>query len=46
MTAGGGEEQLTKAKAILKTSVTGLLIVLASYSITYFVMFYAFKTQH
>lgn len=46
MTAGGGEEQLTKAKAILKTSVTGLLIVLASYSITYFVMFYAFQTQH
>ena len=38
MTAGGQEEQVTKAKDIIKRSVMGLIIVLAAYSITFFVM--------
>lgn len=37
MTAGGDEEPITKAKNILKASVIGLVIVLAAYSITYFI---------
>jgi len=38
MTAGGNEENVTKAKKILTTSVIGLMIILMSYSITAFVM--------
>ncbi len=38
MTAGGNEEQLTKAKNLLKNGTIGLLIVLAAYAITYFVV--------
>ncbi len=38
MTAGGNEEQLTKAKNLLKNSAIGLAIVLAAYAITYFVI--------
>lgn len=45
MTAGGNEDQVEKALNIFKRSVVGLIIVLASYSITYFVMSYAFKVS-
>ncbi len=38
MTAGGNEEQISKAKAILKNAMIGLAIVLAAYSIVLFVM--------
>ena len=40
MTAAGEEEKVTKALGIIKTSVIGLAVVLAAYSITYFVMYY------
>ena len=42
MTAAGNEEKVTKALDILKTSVIGLIIIVAAYSITYFVMVNAF----
>lgn len=38
MTAQGNEENVTKATNILKMAVTGLIIVLAAYGITYFVV--------
>lgn len=38
MTAGGNETQAEKAQGIIKMAVIGLVIVLAAYSITYFVM--------
>ncbi len=38
MTAGGNEEQVAKAKKIIKTSITGLLIIVFSYIITGFVI--------
>jgi hypothetical protein len=41
MTASGNEEQVKKATGILKMAVIGIVIVLASYSITYFVTMYA-----
>ncbi len=41
MTASGNEEQVKKATRILTTAVIGIVIVLASYSITYFVTIYA-----
>lgn len=37
MLAGGNEEQITKAKNIIKASAIGLVIIFAAYSITYFV---------
>ncbi len=37
MTAGGNEDQVTKAQARIKTAVIGLVIVLAAYAITAFV---------
>lgn len=37
MTAGGNEDNISKAKKILMASVIGLLIILVSYSITWFV---------
>ncbi len=43
MTAGGNEEQVTKALGIIKTSVVGLIIIIAAYSITYFVVENAFR---
>lgn len=42
MTAGGGEDNIKKAKNIIQSSVIGLVLVLSAYSITYFVMKYAF----
>lgn len=38
MTASGNEEQVTKAKNILKSSIIGMVIVFASYSIANFVI--------
>jgi len=38
MTAGGNEENITKAKAIIKGSIIGLIIVLGAYAITEFVV--------
>jgi len=40
MTAAGNPEQVEKAKKILKNAVIGLLIILLSYSITYFILRY------
>ncbi|OGH88010.1 MAG: hypothetical protein A3J93_02460 [Candidatus Magasanikbacteria bacterium RIFOXYC2_FULL_42_28] len=37
MTAGGNDEQITKAVNILKASVIGMIIALAAFSITFFV---------
>lgn len=38
MTAGGNDEMVVKAKNILKTSIIGLILVLAAYSIAGFVV--------
>lgn len=38
MTAAGNEEKITKAKGIIKAAIIGLAIVLASYSITQFIV--------
>jgi TRAP-type C4-dicarboxylate transport system permease small subunit len=38
MTDQGNEEQVKKAKSILKNSVIGLVIVVSAYAISYFVM--------
>jgi len=37
MTAGGDEEKINKAKSTIKAAIIGLIIVVAAYSITYFV---------
>ena len=39
MTARGNEEQLTKAKAVIRGSIIGLIIALAAYAITAYVMY-------
>jgi hypothetical protein len=38
MTAGGNEEQLKKAQKNLSNAVIGLVIILASWSISYFIL--------
>ncbi len=38
MTAGGNDDQIVKAKSIIKNAIIGLAIILASYSIVWFVM--------
>ena len=38
MTARGNEEQLTKAKNVIIAAVTGLVIVVAAYAISWFVV--------
>lgn len=38
MTASGNDEQITKAKNILKASIIGVIIVMGAYAITYFVV--------
>jgi len=43
LTSAGNEEKVTKATGILKTSVVGLIIIIAAYSITYFVVANVFK---
>jgi hypothetical protein len=37
MTASGNEEQIKKAQATLKAAIIGLIIVLAAYTVTYFI---------
>jgi len=37
MTAGGNEQQIKDAQGTIKTAIIGLLIVLAAYSVTYFI---------
>ncbi|MCF7820684.1 MAG: pilin [Candidatus Pacebacteria bacterium] len=37
MTASGNDEQVTKAKKVLKSAIIGLVIVLAAYGITWFI---------
>ncbi|MFC1612968.1 Mbov_0395 family pilin-like conjugal transfer protein [Patescibacteria group bacterium] len=38
MTAGGNDEQVDKAKQIIKNCLIGLIIVVCSYAITYFII--------
>lgn len=38
MTAAGDEQKVTKAKDTLRTAIIGLIIIVAAYSITYFVL--------
>ena len=38
MTASGEKEKIEKAQGIIKTSIIGLVVVIAAYSITYFVV--------
>lgn len=38
MTSGGNEEQISRAKAILKNATIGLAIILSAYSIVWFIM--------
>lgn len=38
MTAGGNEEQVTKAKGIIKNSLIGLLVVAFAYAVSWFVV--------
>lgn len=38
MTAGGVEEKVTKAKKTIKSSLIGLIVVMASYAISYFIL--------
>lgn len=38
MSAAGDQDKITKAKDILQSSVVGLIIILSSYTITYFVL--------
>jgi len=38
MTAGGNEEQVTKAKKLITNAVIGLIIIMLAYSISYFVI--------
>lgn len=38
MTAQGNEEQINKAKAIIRASIIGIIIILAAYAITAFVI--------
>ncbi len=38
LTAAGNEEQITKAKSLIKHSVIGLAIVFAAYLVSYFVV--------
>ncbi|MFA6250982.1 MAG: hypothetical protein WC686_05835 [Candidatus Shapirobacteria bacterium] len=37
MTAAGDEQKVTKARDTIRTAVIGLIIIIAAYSITYFV---------
>jgi hypothetical protein len=40
MTAAGNEEQITKAQDTIKAAIIGLIIVLAAWAITYFILKY------
>ena len=39
MTSGGNEEDIKKAKALMKNAVIGLIIILVSWSLTYYLIF-------
>lgn len=43
MTAAGNDDQIAKAKAIIVNGIVGLIIILAAYSITYFVLEHVLK---
>ena len=43
MTARGDSEQVKKAQDILKDAIIGLVIVIAAYAITYFILYYIAK---
>jgi len=38
MTASGSEEKVSKAKEMLTESIIGIIIVLAAYAISYFIL--------
>jgi hypothetical protein len=38
MIASGDEEKITKAKTILQSSLIGIIIILSSYALTYFII--------
>lgn len=38
MTAGGNEEQVKKAQKVLKNSIIGLIVVLASYALSWLIL--------
>ena len=38
MTARGNEEQITKAKAIIRGSIIGIIVIFSAYAITNFVV--------
>lgn len=38
MTAQGNDEQVTKAKGLIRNAIIGMIIVIAAYAITYFVL--------
>ncbi len=38
MTAQGSDEQVTKAKGLIRNAIIGMIIVVAAYAITYFVL--------
>lgn len=40
MTAAGNEEQVTKATDTIRAAVIGLILVMAAYAITYYVLYY------
>ena len=41
LTAAGNDEQVEHAKTIIKNAIIGLLVVLVSFSLTFFIMSYA-----
>lgn len=45
MTAQGNEDHITRAKDIITESIIGLIIVLAAYAISYFVISYLTKVS-
>lgn len=45
MMAQGNEEQVTKAKALIRSSIIGLIIAVSAYAITWFI-FSAFSTYN
>jgi amino acid transporter len=45
MTAGGNEEQVKKAKKLITNTAIGLVIVIAAYAITHFVISYLLPTS-
>jgi len=44
MTSGGNEEEVKKAQALMKNAVIGLIIILAAWSITYYLIYMFRKT--